>query len=57
MYRHRCSPWGEALACDSFMGQRTITYQSAGGHWRYDGTINLSMLAYTTVVLAKEKTG
>ena len=47
--------WGEAVACDSFLGQTLFTYKAAGGHWLYDGTINVSLLAYTAIVLAQKE--
>lgn len=47
--------WGEALACDTFLGQQRLTYKSAGGHWLYDGTINVSILFYFAIVLAQTK--
>ena len=43
--------WAEALGCDEFFGQSTITFKSVGGHVWYDGTIPLSMFAYCAVVL------
>jgi len=47
--------WFEALACDSFLGQELLTYKSAGGHWLYDGTINVSMFAYYALVLSQKE--
>ncbi len=47
--------WLEALACDSVLGQQRLTYKAMGGHWLYDGTINLSMFAYYAIVLARRE--
>ena len=47
--------WLEALACDSVLGQQRLTYKAMGGHWLYDGTINLSMFACYAIVLARRE--